>query len=214
MKRNNILILLCIFLIIPLSAQESSADLKQESVSSEYKQVNGLENWTYDYDISGLKDGKYNLIIRSRDTAGNLSIDGPINIFIDSESDLPVVSISSPSQFMRVGGDLHIVGTASDDDEISFVEIKIDDGPFKRVEGTQFWSFYLDISSIPDGRHAISARATDINGLSGEEFTAIINVDKTRPLITIDSHKNGEIISGRKNISGFVNDANGVTKLE
>lgn len=193
---------------------EPAAPQVEEKKSAEYHAVNGLENWTYDYDISGLEDGKYNLIIRSRDKAGNISIDGPINLFIDSESDLPVVSISSPSRSMRVGGDFNIVGTATDDDGVASVEVKLDDGSWVKAEGTLFWSSFIETAGWEDGRHRIYAKATDVNGLTGNEISVDINLDKIKPVISIDSHSNGEILSGRKKISGTVADANGVSKLE
>jgi len=216
MKQKQFIIAIFLTLSFSLFAQDGEIEPaeRQESKNTEYRQVNGLENWTYDYDISDLEDGKYNLIIRSRDNAGNMSIDGPINIFVDSESDKPTVSISNPSPYMRIGGNLNIVGTAADDDGIESVEVKIDDSNYIKAQGTQFWSSLLNISSIPDGRHTVTARVTDINGLEGEETSVIVNIDKTKPLITIDSHSNGEILSGKKNISGFVSDANGVGRLE
>ncbi|MBI9099545.1 MAG: hypothetical protein JEY91_13765, partial [Spirochaetaceae bacterium] len=214
MNRKNTAFLWVLSLLFSLFAQDNVIESDVKSNETEYKMVEGLENWKYNYDISELKDGKYNLIIRSHDKAGNLSIGGPYNIFVDSESDLPTISISSPSQSMRAGGNINVVGTANDDDGISFVEIKIDDGNYRRAEGTNFWSTLLDISEIEDGQHIIWARATDINGLQGNEISVAINVDKTKPVITIDSHSNGEILSGKKKISGFVSDANGVSRLE
>ncbi|MDA3809041.1 MAG: Ig-like domain-containing protein [Spirochaetaceae bacterium] len=214
MNRKYILVSVLISMIFPLFSQDKTAELEQESINTDYQQVNGLENWTYNYDISDLKDGEYNLIIRSMDKAGNLSIDGPINIFVDSKSDLPTVSISNPSRFMRVGGDINIVGTASDDDGIAFVEVKLDEGTYKKADGSQFWSSILNVSNMEDGRHIITARSTDLNGLEGNETSVIFNVDKIKPIITIDSHSNGEILSGKKNITGYVSDANGISRLE
>lgn len=211
--KNKVLKVMALFVSFYISAQELP-EVEKESPNTEYFQVEGLENWTYDYDISNLEDGKYNLIIRSRDNAGNMSIDGPVNIFVDSESDKPTVSISSPSPYMRIGGNLSIVGTAADDDEIASVEVKIDDSAYIKAKGTHFWSSILNIDSVGDGRHIITARVTDVNGLEGDETSVIVNLDRNKPLITIDSHSNGEILSGKKNISGFVSDANGVSRLE
>ena len=214
MNKKYLLASIAFTLFFPVFSQDETLIEEKESKSTEYRAVDGLKNWTYDYDISDLEDGKYNLIIRSLDKAGNISIDGPINIFVDSESDLPRTSISSPSQFMRVGGDINIVGTASDDDGVTSVEVKLDEGTYKKANGGQFWSSLLNISNIEDGRHTITARSTDVNGLTGPETSVIINIDKTKPIITIDSHSNGEILSGKRNISGFVSDANGISKLE
>ena len=220
MKKIKIIAL--IFLIAlslsGISAQEETTPLPEiivdEAISTEYKQVNGLENWTYNYDISDYPDGDYNLIIKSTDKAGNVSIDGPINIFIDSESDLPIASISSPTENMRVGGDFTVIGTATDDDGINFVEVRLDEEPFVRAVGKEFWSSFFSVKAFSDGVHTISSRVTDINGLPGNEVTVVFNIDKTKPEITIDSHSNGEILSGKFTISGNVFDANGVEKLE
>ncbi|MBB6478909.1 Ig-like domain-containing protein [Spirochaeta isovalerica] len=212
--------LICLWLIAVSGLTYAQSDDKtlatEESVkdSVEYHKVNGLENWTYDYDISGFKDGTYNLIIRSRDRAGNISIDGPINIFIDSESDLPVATISSPSRSMRVGGNFNIVGTAKDDDAVAFVEYRINDGTWMKADGTIFWAAFVNTDKWNDGKYTLYARASDVNGLTGPEYAVEINLDKTKPVITVDSHENGEILSGKKKISGSVVDTNGVLSLE
>jgi len=103
MNRKLITTAIALTTLLPLSAQEETQVLEKETSNTEYKQVEGLENWTYDCDISDMVNGKYNLIIRSRDNAGNMSIDGPINIFVDSESGKPTVSIFIPSPYMRIG---------------------------------------------------------------------------------------------------------------
>jgi len=104
MKRKCILAAVVYTLFFPIISQDvPGPELEKESANTEYKQVEGLENWTYNCDISDMVNGKYNLIIRSRDNAGNMSIDGPINIFVDSESGKPTVSIFIPSPYMRIG---------------------------------------------------------------------------------------------------------------
>lgn len=219
MKRIMNKIITVLLIIIPAGsfAQESTplpAAAEKEKISTEYQEVNGLENWSYNYDISDYPDGEYNLIIRSTDKAGNVSIDGPINIFIDSKSDLPSVSISSPSGNMRVGGNFTVIGTANDDDGIEIVEVRLDDGPFVKADGSNFWSKFMSVESVPDGVHTVTARATDVNGLKSSEVSVKFNLDKTKPEITITSHTNGEILSRQVTIKGKVYDANGVESLE
>ena len=218
MHKNNFILVFLLLISISIFAQEEATPLpepiEEKSVDIEYKQVDGLENWTYNYDISDYPDGEYNLIIRSMDKAGNISIDGPINIFIDSESDLPLASISSPTENMRVGGDFTVIGTATDDDGIDFVEVRLDEESFVRAEGKEFWSSFFSVKTFADGVHTITSRVTDINGLTGNEISVSFNIDKTKPEIKIDSHSNGEILSGKITITGTVFDANGVEDLE
>lgn len=215
MKSKIFILISTLVITLSLFSQESQVETQpKEEKGVDYKQVDGLENWTYDYNVSDLDDGEYNLLIRSRDKAGNIALDGPINVFIDSQSDLPVVSISSPTQEMRVGGNFNVVGTAEDDDDVASVSVKVDDGQWFKAEGTQFWSTFIDTTTWEDGKHIIYAKSTDINGLEGLESSVFIRLDKTKPVINITSHSNGEILSGRNKISGSVFDANTVRKLE
>jgi len=107
LHRNLFAILLFLSLSLGIAAQETTPlpdAVEDVVVGKEYKQGVGLENWTYNYDISDYPDGEYNLIIRSTDKVGNVTIAEPINIFIDFESDLPIASISNSSEHLRVGG--------------------------------------------------------------------------------------------------------------
>ncbi|MBN1648627.1 MAG: hypothetical protein JW874_11400 [Spirochaetales bacterium] len=179
-----------------------------------YQKVDGTENWRYYYDLSGYKKGKYNIIIKGVDKSGNIFYKGPLNIYIDPQSDIPVTHISNPSSRMRVGGkNLNIVGTCIDDDAVAFVEVMIDDGDFRKAEGQEFWSWYLDTTVLTDGPHTISARGTDINGKVGEPVSTVFNLDTANPINTISSHPNGVLITGKVTMEGQVNDLNGVKSL-
>lgn len=180
----------------------------------EYRPVNGLDNWNYTFDITGKKKGIYNLIIKGTDKAGNVYFEGPFNIYIDPESDLPVVNISNPNLGMRVGGnELNIVGTCVDDDGADYVEIQIDDGPFRRAEGSEFWSIVLNTEEMKDGSHTVTARGVDINGTEGTWVNVDFNLDRKKPINTISSHVNGTLLSGRAKLEGCAEDLNGIKTL-
>ncbi|MBN2535828.1 MAG: hypothetical protein JXB88_23310 [Spirochaetales bacterium] len=180
----------------------------------EYRTVNGLENWNYTFDIAGQKKGIYNLIIKGTDKAGNVYFEGPFNIYIDPESDLPVVNISNPNLGMRVGGnELNIVGTCVDDDKTDYVEVQIDDGLFKRAEGSEFWSIVLNTEEMNDGSHTVTARGVDINGKQGYPVTVAFNLDRIKPVNTISSHTSGALLSGRAKLEGYAEDLNGIKNL-
>jgi hypothetical protein len=179
----------------------------------DFRQTEGTVNWQYNYDISGLAPGKYNLLIEAKDKAGNTSTAGPYNVYVDPKSDLPVASISNPTPGLRVGGDLNIVGTCVDDDGVDHVEVRIDDGEFLTAEGKDFWSSTLDVSSIPNGRHKVTARGVDINGVTGDPVSVSFDLDTIKPFIKMTSHESGTLASGTVTFSGTVEDANGVRSL-
>ncbi len=185
-----------------------------QTEEADYKQVSGKENWEYEVPLEGKEPGEYNLLIRAKDKANNEVFTVPYDIFIDPESDLPIVSITNPSSFMRVGGNLNIVGTARDDDDVKTVLLKINDGEFFEAVGAEFWSYSLSSDLFEDGQHVITAKAVDINGLEGRETVVIYNQDTLKPTNTIENHKNGVIFSGKVHINGKVVDANGIANLE
>ncbi len=179
----------------------------------EYTRVHGLKTWNYTDDISALPDGPYNIIVKAEDTAGNSTTAGPYNIFVNAQSDLATVRIANPTEGMIVSDNLNVVGGAFDDDSVSLVELKIDDGPYKKCTGTSFWSYYLDLKNLTEGIHSITLRATDSNNLKGIEKSVTFTVDKNPPYSTVTSHKQGSILSGTVTLHGTVSDTGGVKEL-
>jgi hypothetical protein len=181
--------------------------------AGEYQPVEGLENWDHNIDISEYEEGKYNLIIRGSDSAGNLRYQGPYNVFVDPDSDLPLLRISNPTPGMRVGGSLNVVGVCLDDDAVQRVELQLDDGLSRSAEGAEFWSLRLDLEGLADGEHTIQAWGVDINGHSGEPQSVRFQLDRRAPAVQITSHESGALVSGKVLLEGTVSDANGVKKL-
>ena len=178
-----------------------------------YNPADGLENWQYLYDISGFKPGKFNLLIRVVDSAGNIAFGGPFNIIIDPLSDLPVAQINNPLPFMRVGGDLNIVGTCIDDDGVKEVQIRIDESDWFTVSGKDYWSYFLKTGDMKDGVHTLFVRGIDVNGLPGMVSAVMFNLDRTKPLHDIGKPEFGKLVSGTFSIEGAVTDANGIKNV-
>ncbi len=175
--------------------------------------ADGRENWKSEIDITTRKAGKYNLIITGTDRAENVGIAGPINIYIDPKSDLPVISITNPVPGMRVGGDLNIVGNCVDDDAVAKVEVKIDNQDWIEASGTEYWSYYLDGATLPDGRHTIIVRGIDINGKVSKERSVYFDLDRHKPVSFVDSHAAGALVAGKVKVVGLSQDANFVSEL-
>lgn len=179
----------------------------------DYQKVEGLKNWNQTLDLTSKKPGQYNLIIRARDESGNVAFEGPFNIFVDPESDLPIPAFNNPVPFMRVGGTLNIVGTCVDDDGVAKVEIRVDQGEWITAKGTEFWSYVLDGKDYPDGFHTLTARATDVNGLVGKEVQTSFNLDKLKPRNLVSSHEQGVLVSGTLKLEGSIQDENGISRF-
>ena len=182
-------------------------------------------------DINEKTPGKYNFYYEARDKAGNISLVGPDNLYVDPESDLPRVTIINPMPNMRVQGNLNIVGIAADDDGVNVVELVISrgkDGKGEelvrvRADGSEYWSYFLNTTNSEiwtDGVYTITAWAVDINGLSGisEDFKpkahkkhqVFWNLDRRKPETEVTSHEVGALVSGNVRMRGNVIDGNGI----
>jgi hypothetical protein len=181
--------------------------------AGEYKPVSGLENWDATIDLEGYKAGKYNLIVRGVDEAGNVRYAGPYNVFVDPASDAPVARVSHPAPDARVSTLLHVVGTCTDDDGVKSVQVKLDDRDPAVADGTEFWAWEASVEGLAEGVHTITVRGIDVNGLEGPSQTIRFNVDKKPPTTRIVSLANGAIVSGRITLEGEVADPNGVASL-
>lgn len=197
-------------LVLPLSVPWALGNPE----AGDFQPARGKENWDQTLDISGRKAGKYNLIVRATDEAGNVRYGGPYNVFMDPASDLPVAHISCPTVGARVGSLLYAVGTARDDDGVQEVEVRLDDGEFSPAEGTDFWSYSLDTEALADGEHTLSARGVDVTGTQGPEQKVRFNLDKKAPSIRIVSHASGTLVAGQVELKGQVEDSNGLASLE
>ncbi|MDR0556407.1 MAG: hypothetical protein LBG43_00845 [Treponema sp.] len=166
-------------------------------------------------DINSKKPGKYNFYVEADDKGANVQMAGPSNIFIDPESDLPVVMITNPSADMRVPGNLNVVGTCVDDDAVDYVELTFSNDPSTvvKAEGKEFWSYYLDTKEMEDGLYSITATGVDINGLRGRSRKISWNLDRRSPVITVDNIASGGLIHGKVTLKGTVWDGNGAASL-
>ena len=191
--------------------------------------VKNLQSWQEDIDLekrTEKKAQKYNIMITATDLGGNVSVEGPFNIYIDPESDRPVCSITNPYQDMRVVGNLNIIGTCVDDDGVAKVELILDEGKFnskgesieKRVtaNGKEFWSYYLDTNDLEEGPHTIKVIGYDINGLESNPQKPVVmqwQLDRKQPVTSVDNIVMGQLVSGNAHFKGIVTDGNGIKEL-
>lgn len=214
---NKHLIFLLTFLFIILVdviAQDDVPVEENKKDSLQFVPVDGLENWSLQIDTSQYPAGIYNIIVEGEDSAGNRAISDPVNVYIDPESDKPLVSFSNPTPGMRVSGTLNIIGTCLDDDGVSRVDIKVNDGSYSRAEGGKFWSYVLDTSALEDGPCTITARGTDINGLEGNERSLVFILDRQVPENEILFPESGTLVHGKVKLEGQSRDNNGIEKIE
>ncbi|MCQ2591414.1 MAG: Ig-like domain-containing protein [Treponema sp.] len=180
--------------------------------------VDNLHSWQESFDLESRttkKAEKFNIMVTATDLAGNAFVEGPFNLYIDPNSDLPICGITNPYENMRVVGNLNIVGTCIDDDAVSYVELVFDgdtEHPI-RAEGREFWSYFLDTVNLPEGTHTIKATGYDINGLPSTPSEISWQLDRTQPITEVHDRTMGMLVSGKVDFKGTVSDGNGIKEL-
>lgn len=200
----------CVFIFISMNLFFFSFAGGKKDV--EEVSVEDLKSWQETVDLENKKTGKHNVLITAEDMGGNVTHQGPFNIFVDPESDRPVTMIVNPRENMRVPANLNIVGSCVDDDAVGSVHIVLDGDRENEIvaEGKDFWSYYLDTTQMEDGPHEIIVYGIDHKGIVGREQKVVWHLDRKQPQIKIDSHEMGTLVSKKVKISGTVADGNGI----
>lgn len=189
-------------------------------------EVQNLNSWQEKFDLESKtkkKAVKYNIMITAKDLGGNQTVEGPYNIWIDPESDRPIVGITNPYADMRIVGNLNIVGTCVDDDAVERVELILDEGKVNSAgesiehkevaKGKEFWSYYLDTTNLEEGPHTIKVIGYDINGLESRPLVLQWQLDRKQPVTKVQNLGMGQLVSGNVKFTGMVNDGNGIKEL-
>lgn len=179
-----------------------------------WQQASGAEVWRQEMDISKLKPGRHNVIVRARDSAGNEAVQGPYNIRIDPAVGLPSARIVYPAPGAVLRGDIGVIGVASGPAGIARVELRLGDGSPLAAEGTEYWSRTIDARDISDGAYLLDARAIDERGTEGPAVSVPFVLDRSPPTVSLTSHRSGALVSGNVLLEGEADDANGVVSVE
>ncbi len=99
-----------------------------------------------------------------------------------STDDLPTATITLPANNAPVNGLVPLNATASDDLGVVKVEFFVD-GSLVGADTTSPYSYSWNSTTVPNGSHAVQARATDTKGQVGSSTTINVNVanDTTAP---------------------------------
>ena len=211
MKKVLFLTLICVLTMGTLTAH-GKGDIEDISVEN-------MNSWQEHFDLDIRKPGKYNIMITARDLGGNTQIEGPYNIYLDPNSDLPICGITNPYPNMRVVGNLNIVGTCVDDDAVSRVDLILDEGTeiekHVTAEGREFWSYYLDTNDLEEGPHTIKVIGYDINDEPRVSKPVVLTwqLDRKQPVTEIQDKTMGILVSGNVKFDGIVSDGNGIKEL-
>ncbi len=134
------------------------------------------------------------------------SIDSDIVI---KEVIVPTVNITYPNadelETPVVSDIVTITGTAAPGEggsSIDKVEVMIDNNGWKKVTGTEKWSYSWDTTVLDDGEHIIKARSYDGSRYSSLDVLSVIVANHVVPTVRIIIPSDGDVVDGMVSIEG------------
>jgi len=165
-------------------------------------------DWSYLWNISGYDDGD-SITIRARatDDDGDFTQDS-VTVKIVKPNLRPGIEIVFPGSGSGVLADtITVEGSASDDEEITRIQISVNDKTFSDPielevgdETYYYWYIQLDTTSYPANDHKLYARAQDNDGEFSNNASVDIRIDNRVPEAIIDSVKPGVAVWGKDTI--------------
>ena len=162
---------------------------------------------------SGAPLGK-GMEFRFTDKAGNVTLYQDYPFEIDTESDKPVIEVHLPVEDDIIVKDFVLSGIVYDDDGVSKVFYRIDNGAEKSLEVTNSFAVPFALTDFTDNEHTVSIYAEDIYGIKSNVFTRKVRVSLAPPAVEILTPANTAMVKDIISITGTANDKNGIKSVE
>jgi Bacterial Ig domain len=175
-----------------------------------YAAAQGTTSWSYTVSTSGLAAGSHTAAARATDAAGNIStarVSFSVSAPAPTDTSPPTATIAVPTANTTVSGTAIVSGTAADNTSVASVAVSIDGGAYQSAQGTTIWSASVNTSTLGNGPHTVTARATDGSGNVGStsETVDVMN-DVAPPTVTVTAPLSGATVSGTVTVTGTASD--------
>lgn len=133
------------------------------------------------FDAGPVKGDRAKLVLIAEDRIGNVT-KVELSPRIDREADKPRLRVSSPAPGATLGSGSAVWGSITDDDGVAAVVWTVDGGQARESPSGEV--FALPVSDLPSGRHVLSLRARDSNGLLGDPVSLPLVIDGGRAVLS------------------------------
>jgi len=141
-----------------------------EELSSE-NAVNVQAKWVAEVGIHSLKARVQGVTPQDEDVS-NQELQTTVQVGEFSDYQLPLVFITEPYQNAVVSGLVVVKGTASDNNVVDYVEVRVLPNIWEKANGYQNWAWAWNSSQDLNGRYTIEARSFD-----GFNFSEIYSIE-------------------------------------
>jgi hypothetical protein len=168
----------------------------------------GTTEWTYELDTATLSSGSHTVQARAYDGEDY----SEIAIVVFTADQPPLVTIATPTEGERYHDTFEATGSASDDQAVTKVEVRIDAGDWASSENVAPWSYSVDTKTLSQGTHTLEARALD--GVSTSPVVSVEFIVDQLPSVTVTSPEEAMTYSGTLEVAGTATDDVSVERVE
>jgi hypothetical protein len=182
----------------------------------------GAEDTTSPYSLlwntTTATNGNHVVVAVARDAAGNTTTSTAITVTVQNavpDTTPPVVAVTAPSSGATVSSAVTVTATASDNVGVVGVQFLIDGIALGSEDTSSPYSTSWATALVPNGAHAITARARDAAGntLTSAAITVTVQNDTTPPSVSLTSPPDGATVSGTVTITAVASDNVGVDSV-
>ncbi|KGJ91586.1 Ig-like domain-containing protein [Thalassotalea sp. ND16A] len=163
------------------------------------------------WNTTSVTDGAHTLTARAFDAAGNTGFATAVNVTVDNSP--PALNITSPADGATVSAAVTITATGSDPSGVTQVQFFVD-GVLLSTDTVAPYSTSWNTTSVTDGAHTLTARASDNAGNTGTSTSVNVTVDNSGPAVNITSPAGGATVSAAVTITAAASDPSGVTQVQ
>jgi hypothetical protein len=145
--------------------------------------------YSYNWTVGNTSAGTHQLSAQVTDSNGNVGTAQPVAVNVDPSqppavTTPPLVNIANPVANETVSGTVPVAANATDDTAVTSVRYFLDGRPLGRLRTTAPYSIRWNTTSVPDGTHTLTARATNTAGLVGTSAAVTVTVQNPAPPMT------------------------------
>jgi beta-mannanase len=130
-----------------------------------YVLATGTTTWSLSIDTAAYPNGAHDLKARVTDATGRQAWSDLAITFSNAvPAPPPQVRFTAPHAGSALRRTTTVRGTAADGAGVGRVDVRVDQGPYKRAAGFGRWSLRVDTTAYGEGKHELTARVTDISG--------------------------------------------------
>jgi len=129
----------------------------------------------------------------------------------------PTVSITSPTSGATIAGTINVVATASDNVAVASVQFQVDGSNLGAAATTTAYSASLNTTTLANGKHTLTAVATDTSNnkaTSAAVSITVNNTNSTTPNVSITAPASGATVSGTITVTASASDSVGIANVQ